>query len=155
MLPKYHITIGAIVSLFIYSIYEITILQATIIFLSSFLIDFDHYLLYVINKKDLSLQKARKFFFKRREIWINLPISKRKDHKRFIFIFHGIECWIILAILAAYLHPIFWFILLGIAIHIFLDYIDLIYLGEPLYSKVSQLYVYHSNKKKKYLKFNH
>ena len=42
MYQKYHIIIGAIASILIYFIFQVTITQAAIIFLASFLIDIDH-----------------------------------------------------------------------------------------------------------------
>ncbi len=147
MLPKYHIIIGAITTLIISSIFTITPLQALIIFLSSFLIDVDHYFLYIFKTKDLSLKKSIKYFFKRREEWLSLPLSERKKRKLAIFIFHGVEFWGLLAILAIYF-PIIWFVLIGILIHMILDYIDILYKKDPLYCKFSQLIVYFKNKGK-------
>jgi len=148
MLPKYHIVIGAIATLILKSIFPITLLQATIIFLSSFLIDVDHYLLYIFKTKKLSPKKSVKYFIERRKKWLSLSLEERKKHKKAIFIFHGIETWSILALLAL-IHPLIWFVLLGILIHMILDYIDLINNKDPLYGKTSQLYVYFRNKGKK------
>ena len=148
MLPKYHIIIGLIASIAIYLIFNLTIFQASIIFLSSFLIDADHYLLYIFRKKDFSLINSIKYFKERRRRWLSMRPEKRKHHKRAIFIFHGIEFWILLIIIANYINLI-WFVLLGIFIHMILDYIDLIYVNDSLYTKLSQLYVYYTNKGKK------
>ena len=62
MLPKVHIIVGGIISILLYLLFPITILEVSLIFLSSFLIDFDHYLLYVVNKKDFSLKKSFRWF---------------------------------------------------------------------------------------------
>ncbi|MEK6830589.1 MAG: hypothetical protein AABX77_01010, partial [Nanoarchaeota archaeon] len=70
MLPKYHIIIGLIASIAIYLIFNLTIFQASIIFLSSFLIDADHYLLYIFRKKDFSLINSIKYFKERRRRWL-------------------------------------------------------------------------------------
>ena len=148
MLPKYHILIGFISSLIIYLIFPITILQATIIFFSSFLIDVDHYMLYVYKKKDFSFKNSVKYFFERRKSWLSLPLFERRKRKLAIFIFHGIEFWLLLIILAIYINSIL-FVLFGIAIHILLDYIDLINNKDYLYSKFSQFYVYLRNKGKR------
>ena len=147
MLPKYHIIIGAIASLILFYLTNLTITQTIIIFLSSFLIDIDHYIIYGIMYKNWSLKNSRKYFFNIREKWIKIPLKERKKYKRHIFIFHGIEFWIILFIISNYF-PFILFILYGFAIHIFLDYLDLIYFKEPLYQKFSQFYVYQTNKKK-------
>ena len=147
MLPKYHIVIGAIITLIIFSIFTITPLQALIIFFSSFLIDVDHYILYIFKTKNLSLKKSRKYFFERRRNWLKLLTEDQKRYKRFIYFFHGIEFWILLIILSIYF-PIIWFVLLGIAIHMILDFIDFIYYKQPLYAKFSQLYVYQKKSNK-------
>ena len=147
MYPKYHIIFGAIATFIIYIIFSITLLQATIIFLSSFLIDFDHYLIYFLKKKDTSLKNARRYFKGTKDKWIETPLKERKKVKHHIIIFHGIEFWIILLILAQF-YSLFYYVLLGIAIHMFLDYIDIISLRAPFYTKFSQIYVYLTNKKK-------
>lgn len=147
MLPKYHIIIGAIASLLLYYFIPLTFTQTIIIFLSSFLIDIDHYIIYGIMKKDWSLKNAKKYFFNMREKWINTPLEERKKYKKHIFIFHGIEFWILLLVISKYI-PLIIFILYGFAIHIFLDYIDCIYFKDPLYPKFSQIYVIKTNKKK-------
>ncbi len=148
MLPKYHVVIGFLASLIIHLIFQITFIQFLVIFLSSVLIDADHYFLYILRKKDFSLRKAINYFKERRKKWLSMKPEKRKNYKRAIFIFHGFEFWILLIIIANYINLI-WFVLLGIFIHMFLDYIDIIYIKDSLYTKFSQLYVYHTNKRKK------
>jgi len=148
MLPKYHLFIGFIASILIYFLFNITLLQTAIVFLSSILIDTDHYLLYIYKKKDFSLTNSIKYSKERRKRWLLMKPEKRKYHKRAIFIFHGIEFWLLLVIISIYFNLI-WFVLLGILIHIFLDYLDIIYINDSLYTKFSQLYVYYTNKRKK------
>src|SRR3989344_8569317 len=130
MLPKYHIIIGALASLLLYYIIPLTLIQTAIIFLSSFLIDIDHYIIYIIMHKDWSLKNAQKHFFNMREKGIKTSVEERKKYKRYIFIFHGIEFWLVLLIISKYI-PLIIFVLYGFAIHIFLDYIDCIYFKEP------------------------
>ena len=150
MLVKSHIIIGAIISTILYLIFQLTPLQTLIIFLASFLIDVDHYLYYILTKKSLSLKKAHNWFFERRKAWLKLSHKKRKKGKRTILLFHSV--WlIILLIILSYIHSIFLFILIGMLIHLTLDYIELIYLKEPLYPKLFPIYVSISNKKKKEL----
>ena len=148
MLPKYHLFIGFIASILIYFLFNITLFQTAIVFISSLLIDIDHYLLYIFRKKDFSLINSIKYFKERRKRWLLMKPEKRKHHKRAIFIFHGIEFWLLLVIISIYFNLI-WFVLLGILIHIFLDYLDIIYINDSLYTKFSQLYVYYTNKRKK------
>lgn len=147
MLPKYHIIIGGILSILVYNFFDVSQLEVLIIFLSSFLIDIDHYLIYGIMKNDWILKNAKKYFFNFRNKWIQNSIEERKKYKRHIFVFHGIEFWLLLGLISFYF-PITVFILYGFAIHIILDYIDYFYLKEPLYPKFSQIYVYKTNKKK-------
>ena len=148
MLVKYHIILGALISILVYFIFTVTLIQTLIIFLSSFLIDVDHYLIFIFNQNSLSLKKAHKSFLNRRRKWIKLSNQEKEKYKRHILIFHGIEFIIILLILSFYI-PIFKFILIGILIHLTLDYIDIFYFKDKLYSKVSQFYVILTNKRKK------
>ena len=54
MYPKHHILLGFIFSVFVFILFpKIGILGVSIIFLSSFLIDVDHYIGYAIRKRDL------------------------------------------------------------------------------------------------------
>ena len=87
MIPKHHIIIGALATIIIYLTLPITNLQAIIIFLSSFLIDIDHYLIYVLTKKDLSQKNARRFFHKGRTAWLKLSTTEQARYKRHIYIF--------------------------------------------------------------------
>ncbi len=150
MLPKTHIIVGFIVSIILWlSSPNITWFYALIIFLASFLIDFDHYLYYVYKQKDHNLRKAYYWFIKQGKIFKQLSPSKQMEYKRALMLFHGIECWIILALLI-FVHKIFLFVLIGIGIHMILDFIDLHKSKQPLHIKTSQIYVHLTNKKKKF-----
>ena len=152
MLPKSHIILGAISTLALRLLLfaKINFFYAIIIFLSTFLIDFDHYLYYAAKKKDLSLKRAYAWFVKHRDQIRSLKPSEREKYKRGIFIFHGIECIALLALLT-YIHPLFAFVLIGVIIHMLFDFIDLYTSKEPMYIKVSQIYVYMRNRGKKEL----
>ncbi len=141
MLPKIHILLGGIFSIIIFIFFNISLFQAILIFLSSFLIDVDHYLYYVFIKKDISLKKSYKWFVKNREKWLALPIQERKKYKHSVLLFHGIEFWIIL-VYAYFLNKIFLFVILGIAVHMFLDFIEIFYIKDKFYSKFSQAYTF-------------
>ncbi len=147
MLPKIHIILGGIFSIIIYFTFHITFFQASLIFLSSFLIDFDHYLYYIFIKKDFNLKRAHRWFVKKRYNWIALSKEQRSKFKFPIFIFHGLEFFIIL-LLFYFLNKIFLGIILGIMFHMLLDFIELYYFKMPFYSKFSQTYVYFKNKNK-------
>lgn len=115
MLPKWHLLFGAIFSLILYLIFpQIGIFNISLIFLSSILIDFDHYLWTIKRKK----------YFNLKEVYLwnkNLP----KNHKPITHIFHTIEFIIFIAILSFYFN--FFFILIGIIFHSVLDIFDIIY----------------------------
>jgi hypothetical protein len=75
------------------------------------LVDFDHYLWHIINKKTLSIRKAYHFM-------------KHKNHanRNMTLIFHNIEFWIAKVILTYYF-PFLLPLLIGIAAHMSMDLI--------------------------------
>ena len=147
MLPKYHILFGAIFSIIVYIVFGLTTFQTSLIFLASFLIDVDHYLFYAFKKKDINPIRAVKWFVKKREKWISLQPKERRKAKFPLIILHGIEFWILLIALS-YINILFLFILIGVLFHMVLDFIELAYIREPFYSKLSQIYVYSQNHNK-------
>jgi len=148
MYPKYHIILGFIFTLTLYFFFpQFNLFASSIIFLSSFLIDIDHYLGYVYLKKDLNPMNAVKWHFK--ESKESLSLSRQERNKRYahLCIFHGIEILLLLYLLA-YLNSIFLFILIGFSFHMILD---IIY--QPSYhdriDKLSLIYDYFKFKKLK------
>ncbi len=153
MTPKYHVLFGLIFILILYLAFSPTTFILAVIFFSSILIDVDHYILYFFAKKDLSLRKAYKFFIERKELWLSMPLEKREKCKRAVFYFHGIEFLafiLLLSFFSSFFIPVF----LGCLFHLFIDLIELYFYKEPLYCKISQIYVYITNKNKKQLKYN-
>ena len=118
MLPKTHIILGAIFSIFIFFIFKITIFQAALIFFASFLIDFDHYLWYIFKKNDFSSKRAFKIFIE----------ELRFPKKPLFMVFHSLEFLIFIFILS-YFWTYFSFILIGLIFHSILDIIDLLKRG--------------------------
>ncbi|MFA7707816.1 MAG: hypothetical protein WCX73_02615 [Candidatus Pacearchaeota archaeon] len=114
MLPKAHIILGAIFSLIAFYFFHLTIIEAGLIFLSSVLIDFDHYMFGAVRNKTLNLKKL--YFWHK-----NLGSS----HKPMFHIFHSLEFLLLILILSFYYH-FFLFILIGMVFHSILDLIDLI-----------------------------
>ena len=148
MLPKYHIIIGFLVSVIIYFIFpEVTLIEASIVFLSSFLIDVDHYLYYVWKKKDWSLRRAYENLATNRKFILSLSPQKRAKYKVIIMIFHGVEFWLILSLLI-FVNKIFLFVLIGVMIHMILDFVEFYGIGIPFGLKSSVIYVYKTNKQK-------
>jgi hypothetical protein len=149
MLPKWHVLIGFVISYILVYFFNLSLLAGAVIFLSSWLlVDFDHYLLYVIKNNDFDLSRAYLFFLQKRQSYIRLSQIKRKEFKKSILIFHGIEFWAILVILS-FFNKIFLFVLIGIFIHMLFDWIDLYYIKESFYQKISQIYTFIKNKKLK------
>src|SRR3989344_2064766 len=97
MLPKYHALLGFIFSAIVFLIFpQIKLIGALIIFLSSFLIDVDHYLYYIIIKKDFSLKNA-----------YNYHLDIRNNNKKGkIRLFHTAEFLIVLLILSFFYKPL-------------------------------------------------
>lgn len=146
MLVKYHIVIGLIVSILIFLLFpQVGWFYALIIFLSSFLIDFDHYLWFIYKKRDINPLRAVKFFYEKRDFFLKLKQEDRDKYKNIIMIFHGIECWILLALLIL-VHKIFLFVLIGIGIHMTLDFIEIHNHKRKFHIKFSQVYTHIKNK---------
>ncbi len=153
MLPKYHLILGFILSSIIFIVFStIGLIGFLIIWASSFLIDFDHYLYYVFKRKNFSLAKARIWFFKYGEKLARIEREERKKYKVEILIFHGIE-FIVLLVLLCFFNSFFFYILIGILIHLSLDFIVTIYYNY-LNIKFSQIYNYIKNRNRKELKVN-
>mgnify|MGYP001607230076 CR=1 FL=1 len=125
MLPKTHIILGAIFSIIIWIIFQnINLIYLSLIFLSSFLIDFDHYLAYVFKTKNLSLNKA--FDYHTTLDKSDVAERTKEIKKRGPFhVFHTFEF-----MLAVYLVSLIWtpflYILIGMLFHSILDIIYLI-----------------------------
>lgn len=119
MYPKYHILIGAILSLILLVFYpSLGFFPIIAIFLSSFIFDIDHYLFYVKRKKDFNLKKSFYWHKKFRE--------GNKFHKPLTHIFHTIEFHLFLLILSLFF-PFVIYIFLGLLFHSLVDLLDLIY----------------------------
>lgn len=126
MLPKYHIIINLLVSLIL--LYFLNPFYVLLFFLSSFLIDVDHYFYYILEKKNFSLKKAYNWCLIKRARLRALPREERKKHTKFFFIFHGIESLILLAFLSFIFYPLF-FIFLGVLVHMIEDVFEATCLG--------------------------
>ena len=122
-MPSTHIIFGAIISALLLLFFPlIGIMGCVIIFLSSVLIDVDHYLYYAIKKKDWSLRNAYNWFLSKRDIFLRASKKERAKMERLILVLHGIECLAIFALLIL-VHKIFVFVLIGFVIHLLLDLI--------------------------------
>lgn len=120
MFPKQHIIINLTISLFL--LFILPPLGVLIFFLSSFLIDVDHYFYYVIVKKNFSLKSAYNWFSLKFYKFKQLSFKERKKHKQCILILHGMEPLIILALLVKFF-PFLIYVILGFMIHLIEDLI--------------------------------
>jgi len=145
---KLHFLYGFVISYILVYFSDFSILAGTIIFISSWMIDIDHYFWYSLEMKDYNPLHAIKWYRASIPKWFALPKKEREKLRGGVFIFHGILFWIILAALS-FLHPIFLWVLIGVGIHMIADLIDLHFKGEPLYNKIFPLYVMKRNKNKK------
>jgi len=113
MLPKWHLFFGFLFTYLIYWFTSLTTFQASLIFLSSVLIDFDHYIFIMKRKKIFNLKKA--YFWNK-----NLP----DKHKPIMQIFHTIE-FLAFTFILTFFWEGFLFILIGMLFHSILDIIYL------------------------------
>jgi hypothetical protein len=124
MIPRWHILLGVIFTALFWILFPKTsLLYLFLIFLSSFLIDFDHYMCAVIKNKSLSLFKALRYYDK-------IQILERREHDRGIrkrgdfHIFHTTEFHVLIALLG-FLWNGFFFIFIGMLFHSIIDIIDI------------------------------
>jgi hypothetical protein len=149
MLVSRHIILGILLSIFLYFLFpNLGIFSISIIFLSSFLIDVDHYIYYVYKYKSLSLKKAYFFFLEIKKKWIAFSPAEKRQYQFLILLFHGVEFLFVLAV-ASFFSQIMLYIFIGSAFHLLVDWIELIYAKSPLYIKLSPIYVHITNKHKK------
>jgi hypothetical protein len=140
MLPKYHIIYGLIFAAIVFLFFpDIGLIGFTLIFLSSFLIDVDHYLFYAFTHKDRSLKNAREWFMKKRDKALKLSKKDRRQILQIPCIFHGIETVLILIFLSLFF-PIFIYILIGLIFHQILDLLSIFHYNFPFHHIGSQTY---------------
>lgn len=133
MLPRWHILFGLILSLLIWAAAPYTNpIYLILFFLSSFLIDFDHYMCAVINTKNLSLKEA--FLYHKKIDAEDLERRKRGIREKGDFhLFHTLEFHIIIGILSLYWTG-FFYIFLGMMFHSLTDIYSMIY-SEQMYRR--------------------
>ena len=147
MLPQKHIILGIILAGAIFFLFpSVGIINATIIFLASFLIDVDHYFYYIYKTKNLSPIKAYKWFTK--NVKKHRALSKEQKQKIHFgtMTFHGIEMLILLFTLGFFVSNIFYFILIGFTIHLISDLALEITLFNS-FNKISVIYCFLRSKR--------
>lgn len=151
MLPKYHIFIGLLASLLLFLIFPESYLEVSLFFFSSWLlIDMDHYLLFVLEKKSLSPKKFWNFSMKKHNYFFSLNKEEKKKYKKPIFIFHNLEFILILFLICLFFNILVW-VLLGLLIHLITDWIYGIYKQSEIFHRISILYTLRKNRNRKKL----
>jgi len=132
--PKTHVIFGFIFSFILFVCFsEINLFFAILIFLSSFLVDIDHYFFRAWKLNQKNIFKAYK---SNMDIKKNYKKLSKKEKEKIIpgfYIFHGFEIIIILFLLGFSIHKLFYFIALGILFHLCLDYIEMILNKEKMH----------------------
>jgi hypothetical protein len=150
MLPKYHIILGFLFSLALFLIFpNLSLIDCFIIFLSSFLIDIDHYIYYAFKKKDFNPKTSVKYFLNKRRNLFKMKIKERKKFYSCFCFLHGIEILVILFALGIFLSKYFIFVFLGFSFHLLLDLMQEKYLGSRM-DKLSIIYDYIKFRKLKF-----
>ena len=128
MLSRWHIFYGSIFSLGIWLIVpQLKWYYVLFIFLSSFLINLDHYLYYLIKTKKIRFVDYFEYCKKR-------MLKEKEENKKGIktkgdlHIFHTFEFHILVGILSIFWMS-FFYILIGMIFHSLLDIIYLVYNG--------------------------
>jgi len=128
MLPRWHIFWGAVFTFLIWILIPDTnIYYLFLVFISSFMIDFDHYAASVIKTGNYSLSKS---FIYHKEAGIkqekerNRGIRRRGD----FHLFHTLEFHALLFLIGIYFTP-FLYIFIGMTFHSLLDVFYLMYHG--------------------------
>lgn len=134
MLPRWHILLGFMFSLLIYAAFNIDVISFLILFISTWVIDIDHYFWYIIKKRNIKFSSAYKYFFQRRGKLKNLPkkqILQIMLNQNRIFVLHSIEMLFAISIVFLIILKKFRFsvlyiylFLLGVIFHISLDILE-------------------------------
>lgn len=152
MLPKYHIIFGFILSIVLFLIFpSINLLNAGIIFLSSFLIDVDHYIYYALKKRNINPFKSVIYFLKKRKKLMKFNDKKRREFYSAFCFLHGIEILILLLVLGIFISKYFLLIFIGFTFHLYLDLLEERYKNLRM-DKISIIYDYLKFRKLKFLK---
>lgn len=124
MNPSWHIFLGFLFSVFLFLFFpEAGMANFVIIFISSVLIDVDHYFLYIHKKKSFSLRKAYIYSLEHKKQWQEFGKDANYDLPPAFFIFHGLEMLLILFVLSFFFKPLY-FVFIGFSFHLLLDLVE-------------------------------
>jgi len=128
MLSRWHILSGALFTGFIWLIApETKLIYLALVFLSAFLIDFDHYMVAVYKTGKIRLSNALEYYERQKT-------EHMREHKKGIrkkgdfHLFHTVEFHALIGILGIFSTP-FLYIFMGMIFHSLLDVADGLYKG--------------------------
>lgn len=145
MMPKWHILFGFIFSLIIVSFFNLSWIQGAIVFISSILIDLDHYVLYIFKERNFHPLRFWNWSLYRTKKWKGFSKKEKKLHRESHFLLHGVETILVLFILS-FIWEFFFWVFLGFSFHIFLDICERIFSREHIAVKFSQIWIWQRNK---------
>lgn len=120
MLPRWHILLGLVFAFLIWISAPYTpFIYVILVFLSSFLIDFDHYMSFVRKTGKLSLLESFDYY-KKDGVRMHKERSEGLRRKGDFHLFHTLEFHILIAVLGLFWLP-FFYIFLGMVFHSMLD----------------------------------
>jgi len=156
MYPSRHIFFGLCFTILLHLLFPVvSLFELSLFFLSSFLIDTDHYLYYVIKKRDLRLNRAYKWFVSKRKKYLVLSVDNRKKYYSSFCFFHGIESILFFVLLGIFFNKFFLFIAFGMLLHLILDLYEAIFVVKSRIDKISIIYDYFKLKSLNPLWTNH
>lgn len=126
MLPRWHIILGLLFSLALWAFFpDVPWYCISIMFLSSILIDFDHYMCAVWKTGNWGLRAALKYHEEKRKVEL---LERRRGifRKEDFHIFHTIEFHAIVLALA-FVYPVFMYVLAGMIFHSLSDLVNMAY----------------------------
>lgn len=124
MYPRWHILLGAVFTLILYFLVPgITWYSLALVFLSSFLIDFDHYVSAVMATGNINPINAVKHHYERGR---KMLVDHRKGIRKrgYFHPFHTLEFHALIFIIGIFFSP-FVYIFIGMAFHTLLDFVEL------------------------------
>jgi hypothetical protein len=133
MNPSWHIFLGFLFSVFLLFLFpEVGVANLSLIFLASVLIDVDHYLFYIYEKKGFNLRKAYSSFMEQKRKCREFGRSLNYGSSPSFFIFHGLEVLLLLFVFS-FIFKFLYFIFIGFSFHLLLDLVE-----QAAYSSKSQ-----------------
>jgi hypothetical protein len=125
MLPNKHIFFGTIFSVALFLIFpKISVIGLFTLFISSFMIDIDHYIYYIFRKKNLNPIKAYHWYMENRKKFYSLSSEKRKSTYGGLYVLHGLGFLFILLFLGFFVYNLFLLVFVGFLFHEMFDWYE-------------------------------